>query len=464
MESMHFSIATLGCKSNQYESQAMAKLLTSRGHKEVSSSQPVDAYIINTCSVTAVSDKKSRQMIRKIRKENPDAFVAVCGCYAQISPEEIAALEVDVVGGTGSHLPFIEALEKQFLSKEKKTAPTTLPLDNPRERTHIESLPSGGLEGRTRALLKIQDGCQNYCTYCIIPYTRGTLRSLPLEEAMSQIQELIAQGFKEIVLTGIEISSWGVDLPEKPTLAQFILEADNLCAPQQVTLRLGSLEPRTITEEFCSMVKDCSSLAPHFHLSLQSGSDSVLKRMNRKYDTARYLQSVQWLRDSFQHPAITTDLIVGFPQETEEESLETLAFLKKSALSSVHVFPYSQRSGTPADKMTGQVEKSVKEARSKEATSLTKELKEQYEANFLNTTQSVLFETVKEVEGKSIWTGHSPQSILVTVESALPLQNQRMEVAITEQTPHGLTGTLVEEDRSCGTCPHSKTSQESHNF
>lgn len=464
---MQFSIATLGCKSNQFESQAMAKLLRDRGHTQGEVGDEVDVYIINTCSVTAVSDKKSRQLIRKVLKKNPSVLVAVCGCYAQSSPEEIAALNVDLIGGTGDHVAFITSIETLWqqhnqaqqkvlqeedvlnVPKGNNGVSHMLPQDDPRTREEIEWLPSGGMEGRTRALLKIQDGCNNYCTYCIIPYTRGNIRSLPWDKSKESILDLATQGFSEIVLTGIEISSWGKDLKEEGTLEDFLVQAHCVAkeweSTQKIPLffRLGSLEPRTITETFCKKVSPCLSVRPHFHLSLQSGSDTVLKRMNRKYDTARFYQSVSLLRQYFgDRVAITTDVIVGFPQETTDEFQETLQFLEQCKLSSVHVFPYSKRSGTvAADKMTGHLTSEVKEQRSKEASILCQQLKQDYESQFLGEEIPVLFESEKN----GIWTGHSPHYVAVSVASTddTPLQNVCKTVRIVSTQKQGLWGELV---------------------
>ena len=332
---MRIAIYTLGCKVNQYETQAMETELTRRGHTLAPFDGEADAYIINTCTVTAVSDKKSRQMIRQARKRAPHAIVAVCGCYAQTDPQAVEELEVDLVMGTADRMGFLDRLEA--LSPD---GGMVVEVDDALRRRAFERLPAGGLEGRTRAMLKVEDGCVNFCTYCIIPYARGPIRSLPAAEAAAQAARLAAEGYRELVLTGIEISSWGRDLPGKPELTDLI---ETVCAAAPgCRVRLGSLEPRTITEDFCRRTAAIPNLCPHFHLSMQSGCDSVLKRMNRKYDTARYYESVKLLRGYFDRPGITTDLIVGFPGETEEEFEQTLAFVHKCA------FPPCTSSPTPA--------------------------------------------------------------------------------------------------------------------
>ena len=357
---MKIGFYTLGCKVNQYETQALEQLFTQRGHTLVSFENEADVYIINTCTVTAVSDKKSRQIIRRARKTAPNAVIAVCGCYPQTHPEDMDALGVDLISGTGDRLGFVELTEQTFRERNPINV-----LDDAMKRLDFEVLPAGGLEGRTRAMLKVEDGCVNFCSYCIIPYARGRIRSLPLGRAEEQTKALVQQGYREIVLTGIEISSWGQDLRNGSYLIDLI---ETVCAAApDCRIRLGSLEPRTITEEFCLRSAKLSNLCPHFHLSMQSGCDSVLSRMNRKYDTARYYESVTLLRRHFDRPAITTDLIVGFPGETEEEFGQTLDFIRACAFAAMHVFPYSKRPGTPAANMPGQVPNAVKEERAHRA-------------------------------------------------------------------------------------------------
>ena len=394
---MRTAIYTLGCKVNQYETQAMEAELTRRGHALVPFDGEADAYIINTCTVTAVSDKKSRQMIRQARKRAPHAIVAVCGCYAQTDPEAVEALEVDLVMGTNDRMGFLDRLEA--LSPD---GGQVVDVDDALRRRAFERLPAGGLEGRTRAMLKVEDGCVNFCTYCIIPYARGPIRSLPAAEAAAQAAKLADEGYKELVLTGIEISSWGRDLEGRPELMDLI-EAVCAAAPD-CRVRLGSLEPRTITEDFCRRGAAIPNLCPHFHLSMQSGCDSVLKRMNRKYDTARYYESVRLLREYFDRPGITTDLIVGFPGETEEEFVQTLDFVKKCAFSAMHIFPYSRRTGTPAAAMAGQCSNAVKEDRAHRAGEVARQLRQTWLESWVGHTLPVLFEEEKD----GLWRGHAP--------------------------------------------------------
>lgn len=427
---MKIALYTLGCKVNQYETQAMEQELQSRGHTLVPFDGWADAYIINTCTVTAVSDKKSRNAIRRAKKLNPDAVVGVCGCYAQVAPDKLKALEIDVLGGSGDRLGFLDLIEKEFEERCPVVA-----VDDVMARRDFEKLPAGGLSVRTRAMLKIEDGCVNFCSYCIIPYARGRVRSLPMEDALAEVKRLAEEGYREIVLTGIEISSWGKDLPGDQTLADLI---EQVClAVPAVRIRLGSLEPRTVTEAFCARLAPLPNLCPQFHLSLQSGCDATLRRMNRKYDTARYLESVALLRQHFERPAVTTDLIAGFPEETEEEFSQTLAFIERCAFAEMHVFPYSIRPGTPAAKME-QVEKCVKEERAHRASALAQRMHETYLDGCIGETYPVLFE--QEKDGAS--TGHAPNYMEVCVPEK-GLHNQVKNVRITHRNGPVLLGELV---------------------
>ena len=356
---MKVAIYTLGCKVNQYETQAMEQELRRRGHEVVPFTGAADAYVVNSCSVTAVSDQKSRQVIHRVHREHPDAVTAICGCYSQTHLEDVRKLGVDLIAGTGDRSRFVELLEQAAAERQPVEW-----VDDSLKRRSFEVLPAGGMESRTRAMLKVEDGCVNFCTYCIIPYARGPVRSESVEDAVAQTKQLAEEGYREIVITGIEISSWGKDLKNGQSLID-LLEALCAAAPD-VRFRLGSLEPRTITEEFCRRASVLENLCPQFHLSLQSGCDATLKRMNRKYDTARYLESVELLRKWFDRPAVTTDLITGFPEETEEEFEATLDFIRRCGFAQMHIFPYSIRPGTPAAKMT-QIHKSVKEERARRA-------------------------------------------------------------------------------------------------
>lgn len=422
---MRIAIYTLGCKVNQYETQAMEQELTARGHELVDFEQPADAYIINTCSVTAISDKKSRQMIRRARKLNPDAIVAACGCYVQTHTDEVLELGIDLVGGTGQRMEFLRQL---LTAAEKKTR---VLVDDALHRHEFEILPAGGQMSRTRAMLKVEDGCRNFCTYCIIPFARGPVRSLPISEAVAQTGQLAAEGYQEVVITGIEISSWGQDLDGEKSLMD-LLEAVSAAAGE-MRLRLGSLEPRTITEDFCRRAAKLTNLCPHFHLSLQSGCDETLRRMNRRYDTERFYKSVTLLREFFPGVAITTDLITGFPGETEEEFQKTLDFIRRCEFAQIHVFPYSVRPGTRAAAME-QLPKSVKEERAARAGEVAAQLHEQYLQSCVGQVYPVLFEQPGR-EGE--FTGHAPNYIEVTAPGE-DLHNCLRPVRIT-----GVKGTIL---------------------
>ena len=427
---MKIGFYTLGCKVNQYETQAMEQLLQALGHETGTFGDDCDGYIINTCSVTAVADKKNRAMIRRCRREHPQAVLGVCGCYPQHAAPALQKLEVDVIGGSGGR----EAFLKEFLDA-LQTRQHSCHVDNALRRREFEILPPGGLEGRTRAMLKVQDGCVNFCTYCIIPYTRGPVRSAPADLAVEQAKSLAGQGYREIVITGIEIASWGVDLPGKPNLAVLLQQV--CTAVPELRIRLGSLEPRIITEAFCRELVQLPNICPQFHLSMQSGCDSVLSRMKRKYDTARYLESVQLLNRYFPGCAVTTDMIVAFPGETEQEHRQSLEFIRQCGFADMHVFPYSRRPGTPADNMPGQLGNSVKEQRSREAIAVAAELSAAYRTNLIGTEQAVLFE---EPEGK-YYTGHAPNYVKVYVEGT-DLHNRILPVRITELYLDGVLGIL----------------------
>ena len=431
-ENMKVAIYTLGCKVNQYETQAMEQSLRSRGHEIVDFSDAADAYVVNTCSVTAVSDQKSRQIIHRAKKQHPEAVVAVCGCYSQTHAEEVGRLEVDLIAGTGDRTGFLDLLEQAVGEKRHIEA-----IDQSFERRVFEVLPAGGMSSRTRAMLKVEDGCVNFCTYCIIPYARGPVRSAPLETAVTQAAQLAAEGYREIVLTGIEISSWGRDLKNGKSLID-LLEAICAAVPG-VRVRLGSLEPRTITEEFCRRAAALPNLCPQFHLSMQSGCDAVLKRMNRKYDTARFYESVELLNRFFDRPAVTTDLITGFPEETEEEFAQTLDFIRRCGFAQMHIFPYSVRPGTPAAKMR-QNPKAVKEERAHRAAAVAAEMHRAYLEGCVGRGYPVLFEQPKA--GKFF--GHAPNYMEVLADGE-NLHNIVQNVQIIGIDGDALLGELLEE-------------------
>ena len=428
---MKFAFYTLGCKTNQYETQAMERLLTEAGHEIGALDEACDGYVVNTCSVTAVADKKNRAVIRRLRREHPDALVAVCGCYSQHDADAVRSLGADVLGGSANRQEFVNMLMEAAADRQHHEL-----LDQALRRREFELLPAGGLEERTRAMLKVQDGCVNFCTYCIIPYTRGPIRSAPLDIAVEQAKELAARGYQEIVITGIEIASWGADLPGKPPVTDLI---EAICrAVPQVRIRLGSLEPRIVTVEFCLRLKGFSNLCPQFHLSMQSGCDAVLVRMHRKYDTARFLESVELLRNHFPGCAITTDMIVAFPGETEEEFRQSLEFIQKVGFSDMHIFPYSRRPGTPADKMPGQHGNAVKEQRSREAIAVAEQMSLRFRQSMTGSVEQVLFE--EEEDG--YYTGHTPNYVKVYARGK-GLHNKILPVEITEPYRDGVLGRIL---------------------
>ena len=428
---MKIAFYTLGCKTNQYETQAMERLLVSMGHSIGNFSDACDIYVINTCSVTAVADKKNRAIIRRCRRDNPEAVIGVCGCYSQHDAEAVRALGADVIGGSGQRQQFVSMLLEAAATRQKQEN-----LDIALRRREFEILPAGGLEERTRAMLKVQDGCVNFCTYCIIPYTRGPIRSAPVELAVEQALELAQRGYLEIVVTGIEIASWGADLPGKPEVTGLI-EAICLAVPQ-LRVRLGSLEPRIVTKDFCERLCKLPNLCPQFHLSMQSGCDTVLERMKRKYDTARYYESVTLLNTYFPGCAVTTDMIVAFPGETEEEFHRSLEFIRRCAFADMHIFPYSRRPGTPADKMPDQLGNDVKKDRSSRAMEKAAQMSNAYRQALVGKELSALFE---EPEGK-YFTGHAPNYVKVYVEGE-NLHNQVKTVVVTGVYKDGVKAQLA---------------------
>ena len=428
---MKYIIYTLGCKVNQYETQAIEALLASRGHKPCREGEIADAVIVNTCAVTAEAGRKSRQAIHRLKEENPGAVAAVLGCYSQLSPDAVQKLGADIVYGTADRLKLVDAVEKAVSTGEGDRM-----LDKPFDRRVFEELPAGAVSGHTRALLKIQDGCVNFCSYCIIPYTRGRVRSLPIEAAVRQAAELDKKGYRELVITGIEIASYGVDLPGKPGLADVVCAIAE--AAPHMRLRLGSIEPSVITEEFCEKLAACGSVCRHFHLSLQSGCDATLKAMNRKYDTVRFYEAMQLLRRYFPDCGMTCDVIVGFPGETEQHQEETLAFLKKARFSDAHIFPYSRRPGTPADKMDGQIDRATKAKRSKQARAVVAETRRAFLESMIGKTLPVLFETQ---DGEN-WQGHSDNYLEVRAEGE-NLRGTVHNVRINEVSDGILVGNVI---------------------
>ena len=429
---MKIAFYTLGCKTNQYETQAMERLLCEQGHEICSFEDDCDCYVINTCSVTAVADKKNRAVIRRCRREHPQAILGVCGCYSQHAAQAVRELEVDVVGGSGGRQQFLEDLLAAAQSHTYQEH-----LDNALRRREFEVLPAGGLQERTRAMLKVQDGCTNFCTYCIIPYTRGPIRSAPLETAVAQAKQLEQAGYREIVVTGIEIAGWGKDLPGKPPV--WLLIAEICKAVPHLRIRLGSLEPRIVTEEFVTALSGFQNLCPQFHLSMQSGCDTVLARMKRKYTTEEYMESSERLRNAFPGCAITTDMIVGFPGETEEEFEKSLSFIRQCRFADMHIFPYSRRPGTPAAEMPGQLPNAVKEERSHRAIAVAQDMSETYRRGLIGTAQAVL---VEGTEGEHS-VGHAMNYVKIYIPGAYP-RNEIQTVAVKSLYGDGVTGEVIQ--------------------
>ncbi|MFI3114819.1 MAG: tRNA (N(6)-L-threonylcarbamoyladenosine(37)-C(2))-methylthiotransferase MtaB [Clostridia bacterium] len=382
---MNFSFHTLGCKVNQFETNSLKEIVLSKGYT-ICDEKP-DVFIINTCTVTAISDKKNIKLIKKIKNANKNAIIAVCGCFAQVSPEKASQIDgVDIICGTSNRADVINMCIDCYESNTKYTQIA----ENP-DKNEFEVLPISLNSNRTRELLKIQDGCNNFCSYCIIPYARGRSRSLKFDDVIHQTQQLSNLGTKEIIITGIEIASYGLDIDT--SLTELIAY---LCKNfPNIRFRLGSLEPRVITDIFCETLCNFNNLVPHFHLSLQSGCDAVLKRMNRKYNTELFYENCCKLRKYFINPSITTDLIVGFPQETNDEFQETLEFIEKCNFSSMHIFPYSIREGTSAEKMSSHISTEIKNSRAKQAISLANSMENLYLTSFIGKEIDVIIELPK---------------------------------------------------------------------
>jgi len=381
---------TLGCKANQFDTQVIERALTERGHVHVVSGDGCDVCIINTCAVTAESVRKSRRAVRRLRRLEPDALIAVCGCFSQLEPDAVAALGVDMLGGTGDREAFINRLEKI------------------ESKVNIDS--KSILQKKTRALLKIQDGCDNYCAYCIIPYVRGHACSTPLEDIIQQAKQIGAQDHKEIVITGIEISAYGNDLIGRPSLIDAI-QAVNVAAPS-ARIRIGSLDPAAVSGDFCDRLSMIPYLCDHFHLSLQSGCDETLRRMSRKYDTAAVNTTITRLRQSFPNCGITADLITGFPGETEAEFGRTMSFIRQAGFSGMHIFPFSPRPGTRAADMPEQNKKQAIKERAHAAAELAAQMNREFKNKQAGRTLEVLFESKKN----GIWTGHSRNYLEIATE------------------------------------------------
>ncbi|KUO70691.1 MAG: tRNA (N(6)-L-threonylcarbamoyladenosine(37)-C(2))-methylthiotransferase MtaB [Clostridia bacterium BRH_c25] len=415
---------TLGCKVNQYETEAMIESFENAGYETVDYTERADVYIINTCTVTNMGDRKSRQIIRRALELNPDAFVAVVGCYSQIAPREVLEIPgVSLVVGTNERSRIVELVEYTLEQEEKLNLVSDI-----MEVREFEEMSIRNYKSRTRAFLKIQEGCDQYCTYCIIPYARGHIRSRKPDSIIAEVEELAASGFREVVLTGIHVASYGKDLGDT-SLIEIIEKVHNIDGIERI--RMSSVDPNVMTGQFIERLRKLPKICRHFHLSLQSGCDETLKRMNRKYTTEEYKRVVGKLREAFTDVAITTDLIVGFPGETEEEFLMTFDFVKEISFSAMHVFKYSPREGTPASKHKNQIKPQIKDARSKLIAELAKKNEEKFKKSFLGRSLKVLYEQPVG-ENKSLYEGLTDNYIRVVAESQKDIKGKIIETVLYE--------------------------------
>lgn len=414
------ALHNLGCKVNAYETEVMQQMLSDAGYTIVPFSEKADVYIINTCSVTNMADKKSRQMISRARKNNPQAVVAAAGCYVQAAGEKLLEeLSVDLIIGNNKKKDLVQILDDFFVSRDSQSYIVDLSHTKEYEEMKMERTAE-----HTRAYIKVQDGCNQFCSYCIIPFTRGRVRSRRLEDVETEIAGLCKAGYQEFVLTGIHLSSYGVDFSEdkKPKLLELIRKIDAI--PGVKRIRLGSLEPGIITEEFALALKKLPSFCPHFHLSLQSGCDATLKRMNRRYTASEYAEKCHILRSVFDRPALTTDVIVGFPGETDEDFEICRSFLENIAFYETHIFKYSRRQGTKAADMPQQIPEQIKTERSHVLLKLHEKNKKAYLEQFVGQPLQVLFEERLEIQGKKVWSGYSREYIRVLWDTEQTLENQ----------------------------------------
>ena len=427
------ALHNLGCKVNAYETEAMQEMLEKEGYEIVPFKEGADIYIINTCTVTNIADRKSRQMLHRARKMNPDAIVVAAGCYVQAQENEHHELDscIDIVIGNNKKQDLIQILN-EYESKCKTEE--VIDINHTNEYENLNLSRTGE---HTRAYIKVQDGCNQFCTYCIIPFARGRVRSRSLEDVVQEVTTLSENGYKEVVLTGIHLSSYGVDFEEqeagkKTDLLTLILAVHEI--PGIERIRLGSLEPRIVTEEFAKTIAGLPKMCPHFHLSLQSGCDATLKRMNRRYTTDEYFEKCELLRKYFDHPALTTDVIVGFPGETEEEFEESKAFVDKVNFYETHIFKYSKREGTRAAVMENQVPVQIKAERSAQLIELGAKKQEAYEKEMVGKDVEILVEEPAQIDGKEVQVGHTKEYIKVALESDENLQNQIVKMRIDDHS------------------------------
>ena len=412
------ALHNLGCKVNAYETEAMQHLLEEAGYEIVPITQKADVYVIITCSVTNMADRKSRQMLHKAKKNNPDSIVVAAGCYVQTSEKEVLNdLSVDIVIGNDRKHDLVRLLEEYSLDSVNDT------VDDINDGKHdFEELFIDQTKEHTRAFIKVQDGCNQFCSYCIIPYARGRVRSRRFENVIAEVERLAANGFKEVVLTGIHLSSYGVDFEEATGLLELIQAVNAVKGIERI--RLGSLEPKIVTEHFASELSKLDKICPHFHLSLQSGCDETLKRMNRKYTTKEYERGCELLRKYFVHPAITTDVIVGFPGETEEEFEQTKAYLEHIHFYEMHIFKYSKRKGTRAAVMPDQIDEQIKAARSEKLIALGHDMSKEFRKFYIGKNEEVLFEEKAVIGDKEYFVGYTKEYVKVAKKTDENLENQ----------------------------------------
>lgn len=412
------ALHNLGCKVNAYETEAMQHLLEEAGYEIVPFTQKADVYVINTCSVTNMADRKSRQMLHKAKKNNPDSIVVAAGCYVQTSEKEVLNdLSVDIVIGNDRKHDLVRLLEEYSLDSVNDT------VDDINDGKHdFEELFIDQTKEHTRAFIKVQDGCNQFCSYCIIPYARGRVRSRRFENVIAEVERLAANGFKEVVLTGIHLSSYGVDFEEATGLLELIQAVNAVKGIERI--RLGSLEPKIVTEHFASELSKLDKICPHFHLSLQSGCDATLKRMNRKYTTKEYERGCELLRKYFVHPAITTDVIVGFPGEIEEEFEQTKAYLEHIHFYEMHIFKYSKRKGTRAAAMPDQIDEQIKAARSEKLIALGHDMSKEFRKFYIGKNEEVLFEEKAVIGDKEYFVGYTKEYVKVAKKTDENLENQ----------------------------------------
>ncbi len=436
-ENKTVSFLTLGCKVNQYDSDAMRTIFLQQGYKAVKEEEEADVYVINTCSVTSIGDRKSRQMVRKIRRKHPQAVIAVAGCYAQIAPEIFEAMgDIDVIVGAQNRSKIVEYVEQA--QKKEKTINAVKDIMSVTEFENLYVDAEG--ETKTRAFIKVQEGCDNYCTFCIIPFARGKLKSRKQKDAVEEIRRLVAKGYREIVLTGIHLGNYGRDLHDGTSLATLVEEL--LRIPNLLRIRMGSIESVELSDDLINLIKDEPRVCRHLHLPIQSGSDAVLRRMNRHYRLPEYKKLISELREKIPGLALTTDLIVGFPGETEENFMETLETLRELRFSAIHVFPYSQRTGTPAAVFPNQVPGDIKKDRVHRVQELEKEISKEYRKTFLQKTVHVLVEEEKN----GYFEGLSDEYIRVSITDKNVEKGRLYSVYVENLTEDGLIGRVQEEE------------------